>query len=194
MSDNLLKTLHARLGIPADYAERCALAPQPECRALVPTEPDVFGRQPYLLDQANAAWTRMRQAAAAQGVVLQLVSAFRSVEYQAGLFERKLGRGECIADILAVNAAPGYSEHHSGRAIDIGTPGYAHLEEAFEHSPAFAWLRANAGAHGFRLSFPRGNPHGVLYEPWHWYYVGTTVETADDALDGKAETGEKKGA
>src|SRR5690606_20468448 len=151
-----------RLGIPADYAARCSLPPQPECRALVPTEPDVFGRQPYLLDRANAAWERMRQAAAAQGVVLQLVSAFRSVEYQAGLFERKLGRGECIADILAVNAAPGYSEHHSGRAIDIGTPGYAHLEEEFEHSPAFAWLRANAGAHGFRLSFPRGNPHGVL--------------------------------
>src|SRR5690606_19717500 len=96
MSDNLLKALHARLGIPADYAARCSLPPQPECRALVPTEPDVFGRQPYLLDRANAAWERMRQAAAAQGVVLQLVSAFRSVEYQAGLFERKLGRGECI--------------------------------------------------------------------------------------------------
>jgi len=188
MTDKTLEALHARLGIPPDYAARCSLPLQQECRALVPTEPDVFGRQPYLLREAQEAWAGMREAAASEGVVLQLVSAFRSVEYQAGLFERKLGRGERIADILAVNAAPGYSEHHSGRAIDLGTPGFAHLEEEFEHSPAFAWLCANAAAHGFRLSFPRGNPHGVLYEPWHWYYAGA-VETGPDTEEKTAREG-----
>jgi D-alanyl-D-alanine carboxypeptidase len=168
-----LSTLHARLGIPADYAQKCRLPAQTECTDLVPTEPDVFGRQPFLERRACMAWQAMRDAARKAGVELQLLSAYRSVEYQAGLFERKLARGDDIAGILAVNAAPGYSEHHSGRALDIGTPGFAHLEEEFERSAAFAWLRVHAHDFGFRLSFPRGNAFGVLYEPWHWYYAGT---------------------
>ena len=52
--------------------------------------------------------------------------------------------------------------------MDVTTPGCAVLEETFEDSEAFAWLQQNAGRYGFRLSFPRGNPHGVAYEPWHW--------------------------
>ncbi|MDR2212739.1 MAG: M15 family metallopeptidase [Pseudomonadales bacterium] len=170
-----IHALHAKLGIPADYASRRALPLQNECDDLVATEPDVFGRQAQLERATGAAWSQMRRAAAAAGVTLQLVSAYRSIVYQAGLIENKLARGQTLETILAVSAAPGYSEHHSGRALDIGTPGFAHLEEEFEHSPAFAWLRAQAGGFGFRLSFPRGNPHGVLYEPWHWYYAGPGV-------------------
>jgi hypothetical protein len=83
-----------------------------------------------------------------------------------------LERGIGIESILQVNAAPGFSEHHSGRALDIGCPGYAHLEEEFEQSPAFAWLQRRGGEFGFRMSFPRNNSIGVLYEPWHWYYEG----------------------
>jgi len=70
--------------------------------------------------------------------------------------------------ILAVSAAPSYSEHHSEHAIDITSPGYAALEEEFERSPAFAWLQRRAGEFGFTLSYPRGNRHGIAYEPWHW--------------------------
>jgi D-alanyl-D-alanine carboxypeptidase len=169
-----LSTLHARLGIPSNYANECRLPLQTECTDLVPTELDVFGRQPFLERHTYAAWQALRDAATHDGVALQLISAYRSVEYQAGLFERKLARGDDIAGILAVNAAPGYSEHHSGRALDIGTPGFAHLEEEFERSDAFAWLRTHAGEFGFRLSFPRENAFGVMYEPWHWCYAGTT--------------------
>ena len=71
-------------------------------------------------------------------------------------------------EILEVSAAPGYSEHHSGRAIDLTAPGYAALEEEFENSPSFAWLRRNARRFGFALSYPRKNRHGIAYEPWHW--------------------------
>jgi D-alanyl-D-alanine carboxypeptidase len=168
-----LSIIHARLGIPSDYSQLCSLPLQDECTDLVPTEPDVFGRQPFLERNTYTAWQALRDAAAKEGVALQLISAYRSVEYQAGLFERKLARGDDIAGILAVNAAPGYSEHHSGRALDIGTPGFAHLEEEFERSAAFAWLQVHARDFGFRLSFPRGNTHGVMYEPWHWYHAGT---------------------
>ena len=56
----------------------------------------------------------------------------------------------------------------SGRAVDLTTPGYAPVEEEFERSPAFAWLKRHASRFGFRLSYPRRNRHGIAYEPWHW--------------------------
>ncbi len=97
------------------------------------------------------------------------MSAYRSADYQLGIVRRKRTRGLTMAEILRVSAAPGYSEHHSGRAIDLTTPGYAPLEEAFERSAAFAWLRKrHASRFGFRLSYPRRNRHGISYEPWHW--------------------------
>ena len=110
----------------------------------------------------------MHAAATDYGIELQLVSAFRSASYQLEILRRKLDRGQSIDEILKVSAAPGYSEHHSGRVVDLTTPGYAALEEEFENSPAFAWLRRNASEHGFHLSYPRNNPHGIAYEPWHW--------------------------
>ena len=91
---------------------------------------------------------------------------------RGGLVLGLLGKAPCQPDFLRVNAAPGYSEHHTGRAVDIGTPGCPPLEEAFEDTAAFAWLSRNAGAAGFRMTYPRGNPQGVIYEPWHWLFVG----------------------
>src|SRR5579884_1977066 len=117
---------------------------------------------------AACASRRMREAAARDGVELQVVSAFRSVEYQLGILRRKLARGQTIEQILRISAAPGYSEHHSGRALDLTTPGCAALEEDFERTAAFAWLSTNAQRYHFHLSYPRGNPHGIAYEPWHW--------------------------
>jgi len=73
-------------------------------------------------------------------------------------------------EILRVSAAPGYSEHHSGRALDLTTPGFAPVEEEFERSDAFAWLRRRAADFRFRLSYPRDNVHGIAYEPWHWCF------------------------
>lgn len=163
-----IASLHADLGIPRDYARRRALPPQPEARRLVGVGPDIYDREQRLLAPAAAAWRAMVAAAAEDGIELQLVSAYRSVSYQEGILRRKLERGQPIDDILRVSAAPGFSEHHSGRAVDVTTPGCAVLEEAFENSQAFAWLEKNAGRFGFRLSYPRGNPHGVAYEPWHW--------------------------
>ncbi|HEY0180670.1 MAG TPA: M15 family metallopeptidase [Dokdonella sp.] len=157
-----------RLGVPHDYGRARALAIVREPRALVCVGEDVHGRAQWLAPRAARAFVRMRAAAAADRIELQLVSAFRSAEYQLGLIRRKLERGQRIDEILHVSAAPGYSEHHSGCVVDLTTPGYAALEEEFERSPAFAWLGEHAGRFGFTLSYPRGNPHGIAYEPWHW--------------------------
>ncbi|GAB5559305.1 MAG: hypothetical protein SynsKO_09520 [Synoicihabitans sp.] len=121
-----------------------------------------------LRPEAAQAWKSMRDAAAKQGVELQLVSAFRSIKRQQEIVQGKRERGLSDAEIFRVNAPPGHSEHHSGRAVDISTPGYAPLETTFEHSRAFSWLQQDAGAFGFALSYPRKNPFGIIYEPWHW--------------------------
>ena len=104
------------------------------------------------------------------------ISGYRSHDYQLGIFERKRARGFALADILAVNAAPGFSEHHSGEALDIGTTGEPPAEASFERTPAFAWLQRHAGGFGFAMSYPRGNPHGIVYEPWHWRYLRAAAQ------------------
>ncbi|GAA0704316.1 M15 family metallopeptidase [Dokdonella soli] len=156
------------LGVPADYARSRNVRAVREPRELAYIGRDVHDRAQWLTPRAARAFARMHTAAIASGIELQLVSAFRSAEYQLGILKRKLERGQSIVEILRVSAAPGYSEHHSGRALDLTAPGYAALEEEFEHSPAFAWLREHARRFGFALSYPRGNPHGIAYEPWHW--------------------------
>ncbi len=110
----------------------------------------------------------MQTAARRDGIALDAISGFRSVEYQAAIIRRKRARGLSLDSILSVNAAPGYSEHHSGRALDIGSPGEPPAEESFERTAAFAWLQSNARRFGFRMSYPRDNPFGIVYEPWHW--------------------------
>jgi len=162
--------LHTRFGIPADYAAQRQLTLCEEAHELVSIGPDSLGRDQRMTPKAAEAWRRMQAAAAKAGVELLVVSAYRSVEYQCALIQRKLDRGLKIADILKINAAPGYSEHHTGRAIDITSPDSQPLEVAFETTSAYAWLKQHAGKYGFRLSYPRDNPHGINYEPWHWAY------------------------
>jgi D-alanyl-D-alanine carboxypeptidase len=156
------------LGVPRTYGREHRLRIVREPRALACIGADVYGRPQWLAARAARAFVRMREAAAANGIALEVVSAFRSAEYQLGILRRKRENGIAIDEILRVSAAPGYSEHHSGRAVDITTPGYAPVEEEFERSPAFAWLRRHASRFGFRLSYPRRNRHGIAYEPWHW--------------------------
>lgn len=135
---------------------------------LVALAPD--GKQHLLIPAAAQAWRLLHDAAQADGIDLFIVSAFRSVERQAEIVRRKLAAGQSLETILAVSAPPGFSEHHSGRAVDLSTPGVAPLEAEFDRTPAFAWLVRRAGAFGFCLSFPEGNAQGYQYEPWHWCF------------------------
>ena len=163
----LIERAHA-MGVPRNYARVHRLRLQHEPARLTSIGLDIHGREQWLIPFAARAFAAMREASQHDGVELQVVSAFRSIEYQLGILERKLAHGLSIDEILRVSAAPGYSEHHSGRALDLTTPGFAPLEEEFEGSSAFAWLTRNAAKFGFHLSYPRGNPRGIAYEPWHW--------------------------
>ncbi len=165
-----IDSLHKALGIAADYRRQCPLPLQAVPERLVPTEADCFGRPQQLTEAAFRAWTEMKRDAAGQDVEMFLVSAWRSPRYQHDLIARKLAGGQNIEQILKVNAAPGYSEHHTGRAIDIGTTGCEVLTEEFETTSAFHWLSKHADKFGFHMSYPRGNDRGIAYEPWHWCY------------------------
>ncbi len=160
-------TAHA-LGVPHDYGRMRHLRRVREPSALAYIGNDIQQRPQWLAPRAARAWAHMRAEAADEGIELQIVSAFRSIEYQLGIVQRKLERNQKLDEILRVSAAPGYSEHHSGRAIDVTTPGFAALEEEFERSAAFKWLKKNARRYSFHLSYPRRNPHRIAYEPWHW--------------------------
>lgn len=155
---------------PEAYAARTGLALVAEPEWLACAGFDRWRRPLWLRPDAAQAWQRLRAAAACDGVVLEAISGYRSHDYQLGIFARKRARGLALDEILAVNAAPGFSEHHDGSALDIGTPGDPPAEASFETTPAHAWLVAHAAAHGFRMSYPRDNPHGIVHEPWHWRY------------------------
>jgi len=144
------------------------LALQPEAQDVVVAEVGEGGREHRLTPAAATAWQAMKAAAQADGVVLRIVSAFRSIDRQAEIVRAKLDRGLSLDAILEVSAPPGYSEHHTGRAVDVTTNGVPALEVEFEKTEAFRWLSKRAGEFGFVLSYPAGNPNGYAYEPWHW--------------------------
>jgi D-alanyl-D-alanine carboxypeptidase len=157
------------LGIPTDYARTRGLPAHREARRLVSVGPAPDDGKPVrLAPRAAAAWHRMREAAARDGVTLLPLSGFRSIARQTRLIRRKLATGRSLESVLRFVAAPGFSEHHSGRAIDIGDPTDTSVEESFARTPAFRWLRRHAGKFGFVMTYPRENRHAIGYEPWHW--------------------------
>jgi zinc D-Ala-D-Ala carboxypeptidase len=124
---------------------------------------------------AATAYQALEKAARADGISLVPLSGFRSQEDQKYLFFGVKGeRGQTASERAKVSAPPGYSEHHTGYALDIGDAAAtnSNLSESFEQTQAFKWLEKNAAYHSFELSFPKGNAQGVNYEPWHWRYVG----------------------
>ncbi|MGY6553845.1 MAG: GNAT family N-acetyltransferase [Wenzhouxiangella sp.] len=162
--------LHRQLGISDHYGPRRRLRMIPDCSNLQSIGFDIYDREQFLHPEAAKAWQEMRDGAANAGVALQVVSAFRGRDYQAGLIQAKLDRGGRIDQILTVSAAPGFSEHHSGRALDLKAPGSAVLEEDFARTPAYRWLKANARYFGFQETLGPNNPHGIIWEPWHWCF------------------------
>ena len=130
----------------------------------------------YVHREIYENFKEMQFMAAQRGVSLQLLSGFRSIDLQRDIFyENKSIRNQTAVERSMVSAPPGYSEHSTGYAIDIGDANYpdTHFEVEFEQTPAFKWMRRYAPKYHFVLSFPPNNKQGVNYEPWHWRFEGT---------------------
>jgi zinc D-Ala-D-Ala carboxypeptidase len=134
------------------------------------------GRNHLLVPLAADAWRSLKAAALADGVDLFIVSAFRSVDRQAEIVRRKLEAGAAVENILTVCAPPGFSEHHTGRAVDLSTPSSRALEVEFDQTAAYGWLTERAAEFGYFLSYPIGNRWGYQYEPWHWCFQDAQLE------------------
>ena len=166
-----IRSLLDSLAISTDLIAARSLVLHPEAQELVVAAVGDDGRQHRLTPAAAAKWHQMSAAALSDGVVIKIGSAFRSVDRQAEIIRAKLAEGSSMDAVLCVSAPPGYSEHHSGRAVDVTTDeGGASLEPEFEKTSAFRWLSRNAARFDFVLSYPAGNPHGYDYEPWHWCF------------------------
>lgn len=125
----------------------------------------------HMLTRKTAeAWEKMQSAASLDNINLYIVSSFRNFNSQKKIIMEKIKIGQNLEEIFSVSAPPGFSEHHTGRAIDIGTISYNPLTLSFESTEAFDWLMHNANKFGYYLSYPRGNTAGFEYEPWHWFY------------------------
>jgi D-alanyl-D-alanine carboxypeptidase len=166
----------------AKAAEELALQPEQllnhrrydiaDTSRLVPLSPD---SEILLQPDVQARLEAMLADAKADGVRLGIISGFRTLEDQQYLyFDLKAERGQSARTRAEVSAPPGYSEHHTGYAVDFidESQPATHLEESFETTAAYQWLVANAPYYNFEMSFPKDNSANIAFEPWHWRYVG----------------------
>ncbi|MGI6344519.1 MAG: M15 family metallopeptidase [Bacillota bacterium] len=131
---------------------------------------------------AADALQEMIAAAKEVGLSLLVVSAYRSPERQAVLYENKVqewigygySRAAAEAKAATIVALPGTSEHHTGLAADIVTPDYQRLNAGFAETAAAKWMANYAHRYGFILRYPEDKEEvtGIIFEPWHFRYVG----------------------
>lgn len=131
----------------------------------------------HLRKKAAEKFKAMQADARRNGIILVPISGFRSVAQQEYLFFGiKEQRQQVVSKRAEVSAPPGYSEHHSGYAVDIGDGNMpaTNLSPRFDQTRAYKWLAKNAAKYSFELSFTPDNLQGISYEPWHWRYIGDT--------------------
>ena len=146
---------------------------------LVPLSGVPGGGSQKMRREAAAAMTRMYEAANDAGAPFSILTAYRSYNFQQGVYGADARRsGTAAADTRV--ARPGYSEHQTGLAADINDVPANKLQQSFGQSAAGRWIRDHAHEYGFVVSYPDGSQDvtGYKYEPWHIRYVGTDVSRA----------------
>lgn len=142
----------------------------------------------YMFDtRAIQDFEDMLAAASNDGIPLLVCSTYRSIEYQQGLLDKRineyLNKGydeqQAYEIAITINAIPGRSEHNSGLAADIVALDYQVLDSGFENTKQFEWLSQNADKYGFIMRYPKDKQDitGIIYEPWHYRYVGKEYST-----------------
>lgn len=163
--------VNGKYSLPADY--------KPTLSEAVP------GSGQYLDYRVAPYYQKMYNAAKADGIILTPISGYRSYQRQKNNFENRItsnmnkgyDRVEATKLAATVIMIPGASEHNAGLAMDICS-----LADSFENTKEFEWLDAHAAEYGFILRYPKDAKSreitGVVYEPWHYRYVG--VEAAKE--------------
>lgn len=141
-----------------------------EKELLIEVEPNILVHR-----EMYRSLLEMKSDAYKEGVYLVFLSGFRSIKLQNEIFYSiKSLRNQSAFERARVSAPPGFSEHSTGFAIDIGDAlkRESDFEVEFENTQAFKWLKQNAAKYHFKMSFDK-NHKNVDYEPWHWRYEGS---------------------
>lgn len=125
---------------------------------------------------AADAFVKMRNDASRENLRIRAVSGYRTVSYQRGLYNRYLS-SDSQENVDRYSARPGYSEHHTGLAVDVF--GSVDGLRQFENTPEFPWVRDNCYKYGFIIRYFEETEDitGYESEPWHLRYVGVEVST-----------------
>lgn len=129
-----------------------------------------------LAPEAAQAMMKLIYAARDKGIWIVPVSGFRSIADQEKLFQAQIQHRGSPEEAAKVSAPPGYSEHHTGYAIDLADGHFPRddITYKFAETSAFQWLSLHAEEFGFEMSFLENNAQGVSYEPWHWRFVDSS--------------------
>ncbi|UCD16827.1 MAG: M15 family metallopeptidase [Candidatus Zixiibacteriota bacterium] len=120
----------------------------------------------YVRPDTKAALVKMAERARRDSIDLIAKSGFRSPSYQKTIIKRRLAKGATFEEITRLVAPPGYSEHHTGRAVDLVTSA-----GSFAESDVYRWLKTHAAEFNFIESFPDDSAGDRHWEPWHWYHA-----------------------
>lgn len=165
-----LQHLYRELGLTQEFLNGLCLPKFKEETELLLADIGPDGKEKLLSIEATQHWKALKSKALSEGITLYTYSAYRSYSYQFELIKERMKRGEPLEEILRRLAPPGFSEHHTGRAVDVASPTFPHLAQAFDQSIEFKWLSQNATKFRFYMSYPEGNTSGIIYEPWHWCF------------------------
>ena len=161
-----IDAIHKALKIPSGYSKN-GMSFQRETRDLVSLRCGLNGEPRLLTSAAAEKLTELQISARTSGVTIGVKWAFRSYEDQARLIRARMLEGRTLESLLSWIAVPGYSEHHTGEAVDFET--YP-KDASFESTDAYYWLNKNAEKFDFFMSYPEGGNAGIIWEPWHWRY------------------------
>jgi D-alanyl-D-alanine carboxypeptidase len=163
---NKLRPLNPKTYVPAQL-----VTPTVALRSNITTD------EKYMRSDSASALEKMFAAAKQTGVNLNIQSGYRSYNFQISLYNGYVKQeGQAVADTQS--ARPGYSEHQTGLAVDVGTVrGVCEVNQCFGSTPEGRWVAANAYKYGFIVRYPDGKQSitGYEYEPWHIRYVGTAL-------------------
>ncbi|WP_242045683.1 MULTISPECIES: M15 family metallopeptidase [unclassified Calothrix] len=139
-----------------------------------------YQRLEKLSPEAALALMKLIYAARDEGVWIIPVSGFRTVAAQEKLFQKQIEKRGSPEAAAKLSAPPGYSEHHTGYAVDLADGNFPKqdITNQFAETKAFQWLTVHAKEFGFEMSFTKNNSQGVSYEPWHWRYIGSSHAAA----------------
>ena len=127
----------------------------------------------YLNEECMNAFIKMASDANNEGYNIRAISTYRTLDYQEKLYNNYVKK-DGIEKADTYSARPGFSEHHTGLAIDVDNIKSSYME--FENTPEFNWMLENAHKYGFILRYKKDNSiTGYIYEPWHFRYVGSYV-------------------